>query len=135
MARYRPGGGETICPPPMAVRRWQKSRRWLSCRHGTDRRTDRAIPKCPLGRGIKYVREIFIHPVVAETVKLNLNLLLSSLHTGTLKQNNSNSKSETLWFRLYVRFIASSTFNCLTFEFFKVRKQRCVSSFSPPSFC
>ena len=24
---YRPGGGETICPPPMAVRRWQKSRR------------------------------------------------------------------------------------------------------------
>jgi len=20
--RYRPGGGETICPPPMAVRRW-----------------------------------------------------------------------------------------------------------------
>jgi len=22
-----PGGGETICPPPMAVRRWQKSRR------------------------------------------------------------------------------------------------------------
>jgi len=25
--RYRTGGGETICPPPMAVRRWQKSRR------------------------------------------------------------------------------------------------------------
>ena len=25
---YRPGGGETICPPPpMAFRRWQKSRR------------------------------------------------------------------------------------------------------------
>jgi len=54
-------------PPAMAVRRWiQKSQRiyvsvggrWLSCRqparqmrHGTDRRTDRAIPKCPLGRG------------------------------------------------------------------------------------
>jgi len=89
--RYRPGESETICPPPMAVRRWHvvsppiKNRggsmsacrwvrspfatvrslhisggqRWLSCRqpaclqprqlpHGTDRRTDRAIPKCPL---------------------------------------------------------------------------------------
>ena len=29
LTRCRPGGGETICPPPapMAVRRWQKSRR------------------------------------------------------------------------------------------------------------
>jgi len=79
--RSNPGGGETIWPPPMVVRRWQKSwrvtsvcgrvrspyisagRRWLSCRqpaclqprqlcHGTDRRADRAISKCPLpGRG------------------------------------------------------------------------------------
>ena len=94
--RYRPGGGETICPPPMAVRRWhivspsirpsasvrgsKKSPRiyvrprtgpqsahlwWLSCRQPAcrmsiayraaaprDRRADRAVPKCPLGRGI-----------------------------------------------------------------------------------
>ena len=64
-------------PPPIAVRRWQESRRiyvrprtapqpahlwWpamaklqaasvpiakAAARHGTDRRTDRAIPKCP----------------------------------------------------------------------------------------
>jgi len=72
LTRCRPEAGETICPPPppMAVRRWQKSRRiyvrprtrphisggrrWLICRqpaclsprqlrHGTDRRTDRGI--------------------------------------------------------------------------------------------
>ena len=84
--RCRPGGCETICPPP---RRWQfdggknrggstsvrgrirsphisGGRRWLSCRYRTfiilfslgscamgqtdgrtERRTDRAIPKCP----------------------------------------------------------------------------------------
>jgi len=60
--RYPPGGGETICPPPRKIAAHLRpqaahgGRRWLSChayslvrqlRHGTDRRTDRAIPKCP----------------------------------------------------------------------------------------
>ena len=62
--RYRPAAAETICPLPMAVLSKNRSphisggRRRLSCRqpaclwprqlrHGTERRTDRAIPKCP----------------------------------------------------------------------------------------
>ena len=77
--KLSPRGQRDDVPPPMAVRRWQKSRRiyirprtgpqsahvwrrwWLNCRqpvkprqlrHGTDRRTDRAIPKCPHTRAV-----------------------------------------------------------------------------------
>jgi len=96
--RYRPGGGETICPPPMAVRRWQKSRRiyvrprtgpqsahlwWPAVaklqaasvpiprqlRHGTDRRTDRAIPVVSMntigGSGQRFMVESTLVIIVA----------------------------------------------------------------------
>jgi len=87
--RYRPGDGETICPPPMPVRlaadlrpsadgstlhsphisggRRLLIRRQPAClwprqlRHGTDRRTDRAIPNVPLwGGGHALVLFIFV---------------------------------------------------------------------------
>ena len=77
-------GGETICPPLMAARSKNRGgstsvrgrvrsphtsgdRRWPSCRqlrHGTDRRTDRAIPKCPPPKNKnKRRRVVFIEPL------------------------------------------------------------------------
>jgi len=77
-----------ICPPPMAVRSKNRGgstsvrgrvgslhisggRQWLSCRqpaclqprqlrHGTERWTDRAIPKCPLLRGYNKPRVDYV---------------------------------------------------------------------------
>ena len=69
--RYAPGrwqfdggknrGGSTSVRGRVSSPHISAGRRWLSCRqpaclqprqlrHGTDRRTDRAVPKCPLGR-------------------------------------------------------------------------------------